>query len=73
MNVGDRVRVVRLDDTTADGSRRRTTGVVVGRIVNDHGATPKDPLLRVRFDADGVVDAFWETELEVVHGAATRR
>lgn len=67
IHVQDRVRVVRADDEFADRGRRGKAGVVKARIVNDHGATPKDPLLVVLFD-DGIRDAFWETEL-VLEGA----
>lgn len=67
MIAGDRVRVRwgELDDEHGDAARCGHAGVVVGRIVNDHGASARDPLLVVRF-ADGERDAFWETELEVL-------
>jgi len=63
IHVRDYVRVARLNDEHGDRARRGERGMVTGRIVNDHGASPRDPLLIVRFD-DGETDAFWETELE---------
>lgn len=64
INIRDRVKIVRSDDETRPRGWMRKSGMVIGRIVNDHGATPKDPLLVVRRD-DGEEDAFWETELRM--------
>lgn len=69
---GARVLVARFDDEHADERMLGRTGVVVGRIVDDHGATAKDPLLVVAFERDPRGrfghhrDAFWQGELEGV-------
>ncbi len=63
IHIRSTVRVVGISDFAGDGERMGQRGVVVHRVVNDHGACAKDPLLLVRF-ADGQ-DTFWTEELEL--------
>lgn len=38
-------------------------GVVVGRLTDDHGASPKDPMIRVKRE-DGETELYWTEELD---------
>lgn len=62
IHVRSTVRVTGICDFAGDGERVGHCGMVMRRIVDDCGASPKDPLLLVRFE-DGQ-DAFWTEELE---------
>ena len=70
----ERARVVRLDDEFADRRWLGRVVTVIGRTVDDHGATPKDPLLTVEYRRGAVRqrDAFWATELEPIAESDSR-
>jgi len=66
--IGDRARVERADDEFMPRGWYDRIVTVIGRVVDDHGATPKDPLLVCEYKRGWYKarDAFWATELEPV-------
>jgi hypothetical protein len=63
---GSRVRVCSISDEIGDPTHIGHHGTVEGRVVRDHGASPRDPLLLVRLDHSGELDAFWPEEVRPI-------
>lgn len=61
--VGTKVVVKKRSDSQADEKLIGAFGKIVGRVTDDVGATPKDPLFIVRFSRMKK-DGFWGEELE---------
>ena len=72
--VGDRVTIARIMEEEGDFTMLGAIAEVVGFVTDDCGATPDNPMIRVRLEAreyEGKDDTFWPEELAVFSRAKT--